>query len=61
MRALIIGGGIAGPLTGMALQRAGIEATVFEAYPQHAALGLARGSECIGALLLCLKQLGWMG
>lgn len=30
MRALIVGGGIAGPLTGMALQRAGIEATVFE-------------------------------
>jgi len=30
--ALIIGGGIAGPVTAMALQRAGIEATVYEAY-----------------------------
>ncbi|BFV59245.1 FAD-dependent monooxygenase [Kitasatospora sp. CMC57] len=30
--ALVIGGGIAGPVTAMALQRAGIEATVFEAY-----------------------------
>jgi 2-polyprenyl-6-methoxyphenol hydroxylase-like FAD-dependent oxidoreductase len=31
-RALIIGGGIAGPITAMALHRAGIEATVHEAY-----------------------------
>ncbi len=30
--ALIIGGGIAGPVAGMALQKAGIEATVYEAY-----------------------------
>ena len=30
--AIIIGGGIAGPVTAMALQRAGIEATVYEAY-----------------------------
>ncbi|MFF7213730.1 FAD-dependent oxidoreductase [Streptomyces sp. NPDC008238] len=30
--ALVIGGGIAGPVTAMALRRAGIEATVFEAY-----------------------------
>ncbi|WP_018351513.1 FAD-dependent oxidoreductase [Longispora albida] len=30
--ALIIGGGIAGPVTAMALQQAGIAATVFEAY-----------------------------
>lgn len=31
--ALVIGGGIAGPVTAMALQRAGIQATVYEAYP----------------------------
>ena len=31
-KALIIGGGIAGPVAAMALQKAGIEATVFEAY-----------------------------
>jgi FAD-dependent urate hydroxylase len=31
--ALIIGGGVAGPVTAMALQRAGIEAVVYEAYP----------------------------
>ena len=30
--AIIVGGGIAGPVTAMALQRAGIEATVHEAY-----------------------------
>ena len=32
-RALVIGGGIAGPVVGMALQRVGIESTVFEASP----------------------------
>jgi 2-polyprenyl-6-methoxyphenol hydroxylase-like FAD-dependent oxidoreductase len=31
--ALVIGGGIAGPVTATALLKAGIEATVFEAYP----------------------------
>lgn len=31
--ALVIGGGIAGPVTATALHRAGIQATVFEAYP----------------------------
>ncbi|MBF8191910.1 FAD-dependent monooxygenase [Nonomuraea sp. K274] len=30
--ALVIGGGIAGPVLGLALRRAGIEATVYEAY-----------------------------
>jgi 2-polyprenyl-6-methoxyphenol hydroxylase-like FAD-dependent oxidoreductase len=30
--ALVIGGGIAGPVTALALQQAGIEATIFEAY-----------------------------
>ncbi|GIJ24615.1 FAD-dependent monooxygenase [Micromonospora lutea] len=34
--ALVIGGGIAGPVTAMALRRAGIEATVHEAYPSAA-------------------------
>jgi FAD-dependent urate hydroxylase len=31
-RALIIGGGVAGPVTAMALRRAGIDAVVYEAY-----------------------------
>jgi 2-polyprenyl-6-methoxyphenol hydroxylase-like FAD-dependent oxidoreductase len=35
--ALVIGGGIAGPVTAMALRRAGIEATVYEAYDSSAA------------------------
>ncbi|TCB92151.1 FAD-dependent monooxygenase [Micromonospora zingiberis] len=34
--ALVVGGGIAGPVTGMALRRAGIEATVYEAHPSAA-------------------------
>lgn len=34
--ALVIGGGIAGPVTALALQKAGIEATVFEAYGRTA-------------------------
>jgi 2-polyprenyl-6-methoxyphenol hydroxylase-like FAD-dependent oxidoreductase len=34
MRALIIGAGLAGPVTAMALRKAGIEATVAEAYPR---------------------------
>jgi 2-polyprenyl-6-methoxyphenol hydroxylase-like FAD-dependent oxidoreductase len=35
-RALIIGGGIAGPTTAMALQRVGIEAMLYEAHPRTA-------------------------
>ncbi len=35
-KALIIGGGIAGPVIAVALQRAGIESVVYEAYPEHA-------------------------
>ncbi|MGW0064353.1 FAD-dependent oxidoreductase [Streptosporangium sandarakinum] len=42
-KALIIGGGIAGPVTAMALRRAGIDGEVFEAYD--------RGSEGVGAFL----------
>ena len=34
--ALVIGGGIAGPVAAMALQQAGIEATVYEAHPRSA-------------------------
>ena len=34
MRALIVGAGIAGPVTAMALQQAGIEAVVVEAHPR---------------------------
>jgi len=33
-KALIIGGGVAGPVAAMALQRAGFEAIVYEAHPQ---------------------------
>jgi FAD-dependent urate hydroxylase len=42
-KALIIGGGVAGPVTAIALQRAGIEAVVYEAYPQ--------GEEEVGSYL----------
>ena len=41
--ALIIGGGVAGPVAGMALRRAGIDATVYEAYPS--------GADDLGAFL----------
>ncbi|GAB3974954.1 FAD-dependent monooxygenase [Actinoallomurus acanthiterrae] len=34
--ALVIGGGIAGPVAAVALRKAGIEATVYEAYPSTA-------------------------
>ncbi|HET9736655.1 MAG TPA: NAD(P)/FAD-dependent oxidoreductase [Solirubrobacteraceae bacterium] len=34
--ALVIGGGIAGPATALALQKAGIEPIVYEAHPAHA-------------------------
>lgn len=34
--ALVIGGGIAGPVAAVALRKAGIEATVYEAYPNTA-------------------------
>ena len=36
MNVLIIGGGIAGPATAMALQKAGIDAVVYEAHPTSA-------------------------
>ncbi|WP_430790424.1 FAD-dependent monooxygenase [Actinoplanes sp. G11-F43] len=34
--ALVVGGGVAGPVAAMALRKAGIEATLFEAYPTAA-------------------------
>lgn len=43
INALIIGGGIAGPVAAMALQRAGIDSVVYEAY--------AQSSEDVGAYL----------
>lgn len=42
-KALIIGGGIAGPVTAMALQRVGIDAEIYEAHD--------RGAEGVGAFL----------
>ncbi|MPZ81083.1 MAG: FAD-dependent monooxygenase [Actinophytocola sp.] len=36
MKALIIGGGMAGPVTGMACEQAGIDSTVYEAYDRTA-------------------------
>ncbi|MFC7618160.1 FAD-dependent oxidoreductase [Actinokineospora soli] len=35
-RILVIGGGIAGPVTALALRRAGFEPVVFEAYDRSA-------------------------
>ena len=54
--AVVIGGGIAGPVTAMALQRAGIQATVHEAYASAAdgvggMLGLApNGLDALAAM-----------
>ena len=36
MRAIVVGGGVAGPVTAMALQKAGIDVTVHEAHPAPA-------------------------
>jgi len=38
-RALIIGGGIAGPAAALFLRRAGIESQIFEAYPEPSTIG----------------------
>jgi 2-polyprenyl-6-methoxyphenol hydroxylase-like FAD-dependent oxidoreductase len=38
-KALIIGGGIAGPITAILLKKAGIDATVFEAWPRPTGIG----------------------
>jgi 2-polyprenyl-6-methoxyphenol hydroxylase-like FAD-dependent oxidoreductase len=42
--AIVIGGGIAGPVTALALRRAGIEATVYEKYPT--------GADGLGGMLM---------
>lgn len=52
-QALIIGAGIAGPVVAMALQRAGIDASVYEAYPgpaDHAGLFLNVASNGLDSL-----------
>ncbi|SFP71142.1 2-polyprenyl-6-methoxyphenol hydroxylase [Amycolatopsis arida] len=46
--ALIIGGGIAGPVTAMALRKAGLSATVYEAYPT--------GADDVGAFLTIMSN-----
>jgi 2-polyprenyl-6-methoxyphenol hydroxylase-like FAD-dependent oxidoreductase len=55
--AIIIGGGIAGPATALALRKAGIDATVYEAYPSSA--------EGLGGMLMVapngLNALGVIG
>jgi 2-polyprenyl-6-methoxyphenol hydroxylase-like FAD-dependent oxidoreductase len=38
-RAIIVGGGIAGPAVSLFLQRGGIESQIFEAYPEPATIG----------------------
>src|SRR6202163_4224416 len=38
-KAIIIGAGIAGPVTGILLKKAGIDAQVFEAWPYSAGIG----------------------
>lgn len=38
-KALIVGGGIAGPIAAILLKKVGIEATVFEAWPQSTGIG----------------------
>jgi FAD-dependent urate hydroxylase len=51
--ALVIGGGIAGPATAMALQKAGIEAVIHEAHPEGAdgaGVFLTLGSNGVDAL-----------
>jgi 2-polyprenyl-6-methoxyphenol hydroxylase-like FAD-dependent oxidoreductase len=51
--ALVIGGGIAGPVMAMALAKAGIEATVYEAYPtmtEGIGGGLTLGANGLAAL-----------
>jgi 2-polyprenyl-6-methoxyphenol hydroxylase-like FAD-dependent oxidoreductase len=55
--ALIIGGGIAGPATALALQKAGIRATIYEAYPAPAD-GLGAGLMLAPNGLQALKIIG---
>src|SRR6185369_10615249 len=39
LRAIIIGGGIAGPAAALFLRRAGIDSRIFEAYPEPTTIG----------------------
>jgi 2-polyprenyl-6-methoxyphenol hydroxylase-like FAD-dependent oxidoreductase len=55
--ALIIGGGIAGPAAALALQKAGIRSTIYEAYPS-AADGLGAGLMLAPNGLAALKIIG---
>jgi FAD-dependent urate hydroxylase len=59
--ALVIGGGIAGPVAALALRRAGIQATIYEAYPASAegvGGGLSLAPNGLNALaLLDLKDI----
>jgi len=55
--ALIIGGGIAGPVAAMALRKAGVQATVYEAY-EHAADGVGGGLSIAPNGLNALAVLG---
>ncbi|MEJ2858448.1 MULTISPECIES: FAD-dependent monooxygenase [unclassified Saccharothrix] len=48
VKALIIGGGIAGPVTALGLRKAGIDSVVFEAYPT--------GADDIGAFLTIMHN-----
>lgn len=47
-KALIIGGGIAGPVAAMALQKAGIDSVVYEAYPA--------GADDVGAFMTIMNN-----
>ncbi|ADJ48819.1 FAD-dependent oxidoreductase [Amycolatopsis mediterranei S699] len=47
-KALIIGGGIAGPVAAMALQKAGIDSVVYEAYPE--------GADDVGAFMTIMNN-----
>lgn len=48
IRALIIGGGVAGPVTALALRKAGIDSVIYEAYPS--------GADDIGAFLTIMSN-----
>src|SRR5258705_8065822 len=56
-KAMVIGGGIAGPVAAMALQKAGIEATIYEAY-DHTAKGAGGGMSIAPNGLDALEVIG---
>jgi 2-polyprenyl-6-methoxyphenol hydroxylase-like FAD-dependent oxidoreductase len=55
-KALIIGGGIAGPVTAIFLQKAGIDAEVFEAWPYST--GIGGGLQIAPNGMLVLAEIG---